>query len=37
MMKEIAVALEISPEELKASMLKDHEETLTYYLSKKEN
>ena len=34
MMKNIADVLEISPTELKASILKDHEETLSNYLKK---
>jgi hypothetical protein len=34
MMKKISEVLDISPEELKAAILKDHEETLTNYFNK---
>lgn len=34
MMKKISEVLDINPEELKAAILKDHEETLTNYFNK---
>ncbi len=34
MMKKISEVLDISPEELKSAILKDHEETLTNYFNK---
>lgn len=34
MMKKISEVLDINPDELKASILKDHEETLTNYFNK---